>query len=359
MSTDPQQYLPPAPASPVVQPGEFIFAASHFDHPHIYGQISGLIGAGGVCKSIHEPRAELLEPVKHLLKNGTRTVDRFGDILDDPDIHLLTAAAVPDQRCAIGMQVLEAGKDYFTDKSPFTTLGQLAEARAKVAATGRKYMVCYSERLQSEAAWQAGELVARGELGRVLQVLNLAPHNLGPEARPEWFFNKSCYGGILTDIGSHQFEQFLAYAGAGDAILHHARVENFAHPDYPELEDFGEASLTLDSGASAYCRMDWFNPAASRTWGDGRTFILGDKGYLEIRKNIDVARPHGGNRIYLVNDSTELEIDCNGRVGFPFFGELILDVLNRSENAMTQKHAFKAAELSLKAQAMADAAKAT
>ena len=36
--------------------------------------------------------------------------------------------------------------------------------------------------------------------------------------------------------------------------------------------------------------------------------------------------------------------------GYPFFGQLILDCLNRTENAMTQEHAFKAAELCLTAQ---------
>ena len=252
------------------------------------------------------------------------------------------------------MRVLDAGKDYFTDKSPFTTLDQLELARKKVAATGRKYMVCYSERLSSESAWQAGELIREGVIGRILQVLNLAPHNLSAASRPEWFFRKECYGGILTDIGSHQFEQFLSYSGAADAVINYARAENVGNPDYPGLEDYGEASLTLNTGASAYCRLDWFNPKASRTWGDGRTFILGDKGYMEIRKYIDVTRDTGGDRIFLVNDEVETEIDCRGKVGFPFYGQLILDVLNRTEHAMTQAHAFKAAELSMQAQLMAD-----
>ena len=57
--------------------------------------------------------------------------------------------------------------------------------------------------------------------------------------------------------------------------------------------------------------------------------------------------------MFLANGSTEKRIDVNGRVGYPFFGELILDCLNRTENAMTQAHAFKAAELCLQAQAQA------
>jgi predicted dehydrogenase len=189
----------------------------------------------------------------------------------------------------------------------------------------------------------------------VLQVLNLAPHNLGRAARPPWFFEKAKYGGILTDIGSHQFEQVLSYAGARDAVVEFARVENFANPDTPELEDFGEAALRLDTGASAYLRVDWFNPAGHRAWGDGRSFVLGSEGSIEIRKNNDLARePMEADVVYLVDGRGEQRIPCAGRIGFPFFGQLILDVLNRTESAMTQEHCFKAAELALKAQALAD-----
>lgn len=358
MSKDGMNYLPAMTARKVVEPGDFEFAASHFDHGHIYGQVLGLVNAGGRCKAIYEPRTELLEPLRSLIDEGTRIVDRFEDLLEDPSIRLVTSAAIPDERCAIGLCVLEAGKDYFTDKSPFTTLDQLSTARDKARETGGKYLVCYSERLLNESAWQAGELIRQGAIGRVLQVLNLAPHNLAPGSRPDWFFQKQRYGGILTDIGSHQFEQFLAYTGAKDATIHHARVDNLGHPEFPELEDFGEATLSVDTGASAYCRLDWFNPKGSRTWGDGRTFILGDKGYMELRKYINVTKHDGGDKIYLVDDQSEIEIDCRDRVGFPFFGQLILDVLNRTERAMTQEHAFKAAELSMQAQAMADAVRA-
>ncbi len=354
MSKDGMNYAPDMSGTRrVVEPGEFFFAASHFDHGHIYGQISGLAAAGGVLKAIYEPDAVRREQVVKAHPKA-RVVADFREILDNSEIQLVTSAAIPNLRCGIGLQVLDAGKDYLTDKAPFTTLDQLVLARDKVTATGCKYMVCYSERLCNEAGWHAGELLRGGAVGRVLQVLNIAPHNLAASTRPDWFFRKECYGGILTDIGSHQSEQFLTYSGATDGIVNFARVANFANTDTPELEDFGEASLTLDTGASAYCRLDWFNPGGSKVWGDGRTFVLGTKGYMEIRKSIDLARDPVGNRILLVDEKDVHHIECQGKVGFPFFGKFILDVLNRTENAMTQSHAFKAAELSMLAQQMAD-----
>ena len=258
-------------------------------------------------------------------------VDSLAAILDDPEVRLVAAAAVPSERAAIGLQVMAGGKDYFTDKSPFTTLEQLAAVRAAVAETGRKYLVYYAERLHNAPTFYAGELIRDGAVGRVLQVLIMAPHNLSPESRPAWFFDKERYGGILTDIGSHQFEQFLYYAGAAGGSINYARAANLAHPESPGLQDFGEASLTLDTGASAYCRVDWFTPAASRTWGDGRAFVLGTDGYLEVRKNVDAGNPAGEPCVVLVNHDEERVITFDGSEPFPFFGRMILDCLHRTE----------------------------
>jgi len=46
-------------------------------------------------------------------------------------------------------------------------------------------------------------------------------------------------------------------------------------------------------------------------------------------------------------------LPVSGRVGYPFFGELILDCLEGTEQAMSQAHAFRAAELCLQAEATA------
>lgn len=303
-------------------------------------------------KWVYDPDAAKVEAF--LAKYPQAKVARsFDEILADPEVKLVAAAAVPCERGAIGCRVMQAGKDYFTDKTPFTTLDQLAQAKEVVAETGRKYMVYFSERLHVECAMHAGDLIKGGAIGKVVQVLGLGPHRLNKPSRPAWFFERAKYGGILCDIGSHQFEQFLHYSGATDATVSNAAVGNFANADTPEFEDFGEASLVGNNGTSNYIRVDWFTPDGLRTWGDGRTVILGTKGYIELRKYLDVGRDATGDNLILVDGTGEKMINVNGQVGFRFFGELIVDCLNRTEKAMTQAHAFKAAELCLKAQAAA------
>jgi predicted dehydrogenase len=343
-------YAPQGRPSPVVRPGEFQFASTHLDHGHIFGQTNGLLEAGGELKWVYDPDPEKVAAflAKYPAATPARSLD---EVLDDPAIKLVASAAVPSNRGPLGCKVMEAGKDYFTDKTPFTTLDQLAQARATAARTGRKYMVYFSERLHVECAIHAGELIRQGAIGRVIQVLGLGPHRLSAPSRPAWFFEREKFGGILCDIGSHQIEQFLFFSGAKDARVTYSLVANYGNPDYPEFEDYGEATLLADNGATNFFRVDWFTPGGLRTWGDGRTFILGTNGYIELRKYIDVARQPEGDHLYLVNGDGEQHIELQGQVGFPFFGQLILDCLNRTENAMTQQHAFKAAELCLKAQA--------
>jgi predicted dehydrogenase len=346
---DGMNYAPQGKPAPVVKTGEFPFAAAFLDHGHVYGQCNGLLEAGGELKWVYDPDPKKVEAF--VAKYPQAKVARsFDEILGDATVKLVTAAAVPCDRGPIGLRVMEAGKDYFTDKTPFTSLDQLDAAKATVARTGRKYMVYFSERLHVESAMHATDLVAGGAIGKVIQVIGLGPHRLGKANRPAWFFEKAKYGGLLPYIGSHQFEQYLTYSGAKDATVTQAAVGNFANPDKPELEDFGEASLLGDNGTSNYIRVDWFTPAGLSTWGDGRTVILGTKGYIELRKYVDVGRDKAGDNVYLVDDSGERYINVAGKVGFRFFGEFILDCLNRTEKAMTQAHAFKAAELCLRAQ---------
>jgi predicted dehydrogenase len=349
--SDGQSYAPKGKPNPVVKPGEFLFAAAHLDHGHIYGQCNGLTEAGATLAAVYDPDPKKV--AEFLAKfPGTKVVPSLDAILADPAIKLVATAAIPCQRGPIGCRVLAAGKDYFTDKPPFTTLAQLEDAKRAVAATGKKFMVYYSERLHNESAMFATDLVSQGAIGRVRQVLGLGPHREG-QGRPAWFYEHDQYGGILCDIGSHQFEQFLTYAGVTDATVMHAAVANYAHPDHPSFEDFGEASLLGSNGATNYVRVDWFTPAGLSTWGDGRLMILGEKGTIELRKYVDVARDKTGNHVYLVDQQGERHFEVEGQVGFRFFGELIQDCIHRTETAMTQAHAFKAAELCLQAQAAA------
>ncbi len=351
-TSDGASYAPMPMPRPVVSQGEFVFGATHLDHGHITGMCQGLTGAGATLKWVYDPDPVKVEAFRAQFPQ-VRVARSEAEVLEDTEVRLVAGAAVTSERAGLGLRVIDAGKDYFTDKAPLTTLEQLAAVREATARTGLKYAVYYSERIHVEAAVLAGQLIEQGAIGRVLQFIGLGPHRLRPETRPDWFWRKQSYGGILCDIGSHNFEQMLFYTGAGDATVTDSSIANYAHPEWPELDDFGEAHIVTDNGATGYCRVDWFTPDGLRTWGDGRTFLLGTEGYIELRKYLNVGTDQGPGHVFLVDGRGEHHLNAHGQVGYPFFGELILDCLNRTENAMTQEHALKAAELSVRAQQQA------
>ena len=342
-------YAPKGQASAVCKPGEFRFAAIGLDHGHIYGMCNGLIEAGGELAWVFDPEPAKVETFLKTYPQ-VKVARSEMEILDNPHLHLVASAPIPSERGALGSRAMTHGKDYFTDKPPFTSLEQLAEARKIVAQTGRKFAVYYSERLHVEAAVRAGQLIRDGAIGRVVQVLGLGPHRLNPSARPAWFWDPARYGGILVDLGCHQIEQALHYTGASGATLLHSKIANYKNAAHPDFQDFGDATFAADNGATFYFRVDWFTPDGLGAWGDGRTVILGANGYIELRKYLDIARDKTSDHLYLVDQAGEHHLPAQGTVGFPFFGGLILDCLRRTETAMTQEHIFLSIELALIAQ---------
>jgi predicted dehydrogenase len=345
-------YAPEGRPAPACGPGELRFAAVGLDHGHIFGMCNGLTEAGAELKWVFDP-----DPAK-----VAAFVDRFpqarpaaaeAQVLEDPEVALVAGANVPADHCALGLRVMAAGKDFFSDKPGLTTLAQLAEARSATVRTGRRYAVYYSERVHVESAVFAGRLIAEGAIGRVVHVAGFGPHRPSLGSRPAWFFQRERYGGILCDLGSHQAEQFLFYTGNRDAHVVASRVANYAHPEHPELEDFGDCTLLGEDGASGYFRVDWFTPPGLSAWGDGRTFIVGTEGFIELRKYVDLAREATGDHVLWADSRGEHRFDAAGQVGYPYFGQLVRDCLDRTDLAMSQEHTFKAAELCVVAEAHA------
>ena len=180
----------------------------------------------------------------------------------------------------------------------------------------------YSERLENRATVKAGELVKAGAIGRVVQTIGLGPHRMNPKTRPAWFFERPRFGGILCDIGSHQADQFLYFTGSTRADVVAAQVGNVNNQQHPTFEDFGDMMVRGDGGAG-YIRVDWFTPDGLATWGDGRLTILGTDGFIEIRKNIDIARPPGGSHLFLVDQKETRYIDCRD-VPLPYGEQLVV-----------------------------------
>jgi predicted dehydrogenase len=338
-----------APAAQRLPP-RIKFAVIGLNHSHINSQVTAVERGGGELVSVYAKEPDLVDAfVKRFPQAQIARTE--GEILENRAVQLVLSAAIPDERAPLGIRVMQHGKDYMSDKPGITTLEQLAEVRRVQAETRRIYSIMYSERFENRATIKAGELVKAGAIGRVVQTIGLGPHRMNPKTRPAWFFERPRYGGILCDIGSHQADQFLFFTGSTRGEVVASQVGNVNNPQHPGLDDFGDVVLRGDGGAG-YVRVDWFTPDGLATWGDGRLTILGTDGFIEIRKNIDIAGRAGESHLFLVDQKETRYVDCKG-IDLPYGEHLVSDVVNRTETAMTQQHCFLATELMLTAQKQA------
>jgi len=331
------------------------FAVCGISHDHIYGMTGAIQRGGGELVSVWGSEPDKLAAFAKRFPQ-VKTVKTQDEILNDSSVQLVLSSQIANERAPLGIRAMKSGKDFLSDKPGITTPEQLADVRRTIRETGRIYGIMYSERLEVKAAVYAGELIRQGAIGKVIQTINIAPHQIfqrggtagGAGGRPDWFWNPEQYGGILCDIGSHQVDQFLFYTGSTQAEVVESQIANVRHPDHPKFQDFGDMVLRGNRGFG-YVRLDWFTPDGLGTWGDGRLFILGTDGYIEVRKYTDVAVKHQGNNLFLVDGKQARYIDCSN-MPLPFGPQFVSDVVNRTHTAQDQEECLLAAELVIKAQ---------
>jgi predicted dehydrogenase len=326
-------------------------------HDHIHGMIKAIERGGGELVSAWGAEPDKLAVFTTRYPNVKIVKDQDA-IIEDASLTLVLSSQIANERAGIGVRAMKHGKDFLADKPGVTTLEDLALIRRTIAETGRIYGIMYSERLEVPAAVYAGELIKQGAIGRVIQTINIAPHQIqqgvaggdagGASRRPDWFWNETQFGGILCDIGSHQVDQFLYYTGSTSAEVVASQVANVHHPNRPHFQDFGDMTLRGDRGFG-YVRLDWFTPDGLGTWGDGRLFILGTEGYIEARKYINVAVAKQGNNLYVVDGKRSRYIEC-ARGPLPFGPQFVTDIVERTHHAQDQTQCLLAAELSIMAQ---------
>ena len=322
------------------------------DHGHIFDMLDEMLKEGCTCYYFWtEGNPLTLQDFNKKYPNIKR-VDNKSKILENDEIDMILISSIPKDRASLSIEVLKSGKDVMVDKPGCTTLDQLGDLKRTVKETGKIWSVNFSERFHVAAVAKAEQLVSEGKIGKVKQTMGTGPHRQGNYERPDWFYNRESYGGIITDIGSHQIHQFLVFTNSNEAKITHAIVENTTQKKFPGFQDFGEVNLSGNEG-HGYIRLDWFTPDALPAWGDGRLFILGDKGFIEIRKYTDLAKSNFGNHLYYANNTEVKYIDCTD-VKLPYFRNLINDVINRTETACSQELTYLTMELAIKAQEIAE-----
>ena len=326
------------------------FGVIGLNHGHINSQTTLVLKAGGELAWVYAKEPDLLADFQKRFPQA-QVARSAKEVLEDKSLNLIVTAAIMNERAPLAIEAMRHGKDVMSDKPGMTTLAQLAEVRRVQQQTHRIFSIMFGERFENAATTKAGELVKAGAIGKVVQTIGLGPHRTSLPTRPDWFFVKEKYGGILCDIAAHQYDQFLYFTGSTKAEVVASQVGNFHHPQHPGLEDFGDVILR-GNGGLGYARIDWLTPDGLPTWGDTRLTVLGTEGYIEVRKNVDIAGRSGANHLFLVDQKGVQYVESKDTP--LLYGEMLVnDIVNRTETVMPQAHCFLAMELALQAEAKA------
>lgn len=323
------------------------FAIIGIDHNHWANHARILLNAGAEFAAAYSDKPELVANFRQVYPH-VPVAPSADAIYEDPSIAVIGGSTMPAERASVSIRAMEHGKDVLADKPAVTTLQQLDEIERVQRATGRIWCLYSNEHYDRRCTVKAGELAAQGAIGRVVQTTGFGPHKTNSQLRPAWFFDRSVSGGIIGDIGTHQIEQFLYFTNSNTARIVHSQTGNFAHPDQPDFEDYGDVALEGDGGVGWF-RVDWYTPDSINIAGDIRLFVLGTQGYMEMRKYFDPAGRPGQEHLFVANNQGVNFIDTSD-VPLTFAARFLDDVRNRTETAMLQQRSFLVTRLATEAQ---------
>jgi predicted dehydrogenase len=323
------------------------FAIIGLDHNHWQNHARILLNAGADLSTFYSDKPDLVAEF-HSKYPDVPLASSIEAILEDPRIQIVGGSAMPAERASISIRAMQHDKDVLADKPAVINVEQLDEIERVQRETGRIWCLYSNEHWDRRCTIKAGELAAQGAIGRVVQTTGFGPHKVRSQTRPDWFFDRTISGGIIGDIGAHQIEQFLFFTNSTSARVTASQTGNFANPEHPDFEDYGDVSLEGDGGLGWF-RVDWYTPDSINTAGDIRLFVLGTDGYMEMRKYVDPDGRQGGEHLLLVNHEGARMVDTT-HVPLTFASRFLDDVRDRTETAIPQQRSFLVTRLATEAQ---------
>lgn len=229
----------------------------------------GLVGvsdeSAAVARRYGEPR-------------GAAVFTDHREMLQSVKPEIVVASGIYGRRSAVIVDALDAGCHVVADKPLCTTVAGLEEIRsARRRARGSLTLLLDKRFLPETVA--ALQLVESGALGTVVEVSSTGPHKLNPESRPAWFFDRSTYGGILSDLVTHDIDLALQFTRAASGTISGAVAGLF--PGKPEFSLSGVATVRSPEQLMIL-EANWLTPAMSSVHGDYHMRVIGTEGVADL-----------------------------------------------------------------------------
>lgn len=238
----------------------------------------GIIGCGKIAMVRHipeyaeNPNCELVafynrthsKAVKCAEEYGGKAYETIEDLLNS-DVDAVSVCVANADHASVTIQALKAGKHVLCEKPMATNLEDSIEMVKTAKEMGKFLMIGQNQRL-AKAHVKAREIIARGEMGRVISFQTNFCHP-GPEGwtgkKDSWFYERKVAAfGVMADLGVHKTD--LIHYLTGEKIVNTiAQLETIDKklPDGRpiEVDDNAFAIYTLESGAVGTLHVSWTN----------------------------------------------------------------------------------------------------
>ena len=260
----------------------------------------GIIGCGKIAQVRHipeylaNPNAEVYgfydinpDRAKELARkyNG-KAYPTWEAMLSDPEITAVSVCAANHVHGEITVAALRAGKHVLCEKPMAISLEE-CEAMVKTAEASGKYLMIGQNQHLAGAHVKAKELIARGEIGRVLTFRTTFGHS-GPESwsidpgSNVWFFDKSKAAmGVMADLGIHKTD-LIQYLLGSRIVKVQAMLTTLDKKDAAGnpigVDDNAICIYQMENGVTGTMTASWTYYGAE----DNTTVIYGTKGELRL-----------------------------------------------------------------------------
>lgn len=250
----------------------------------------GLVGAGRMG-SIHArliraavPGARLVGIADLNLDAARHVATQVGDppvfdsieaLLETPGLDAVLIATSSSQHLAAIRAAASAGVDILCEKPVALTLADTDAAIDAAARAGVRLQVGFMRRWEPDYV-RAKARLASGAYGRPMLFKSL---QFDPEPPPLTFADPSVSGGIMIDMGIHEFD-LARWLMADEVVEVHAYGSAYAHPTLASVGDVDSAvvNLRFANGATGSVEL-----ARNTTYGeDVRTEVLATEGSVWV-----------------------------------------------------------------------------
>ena len=201
----------------------------------------------------------------------------LGSMLANTRPDVLIVSTRPDQIPVAARKGLEAGCHLIVEKPVGLDVDTVSDLESLAIRNGLRVIGQLSMRTLP-AFHRARERVQDGQLGKILLVNTRKSYQWG--TRPDWFNDRSLYGGTWPWIGIHNLDMAHFVTGLPPVSVR-AFHANLSHPDVPGCEDVAGGTFVLGNNALMTASIDLCRPATAPTWGDDWIRVVGSLGVIE------------------------------------------------------------------------------